>query len=294
MNGASVVFFLILLHVGRLYYNRVSIGSKIYVFAVGWALYLLFVISGFTGYVLVWGQMSLWATTVIASLVTVLPIIGTSLLTLILGGSVIVADTYLRFQTFHFLLPLFFFPLVLAHILCLHGDIGSSYSETVSSHTNQLYFYPIHYWRDIIVWVIAILSLVIIGFLYTSIFDHHDNHNYADPLVTPHHIVPEWYLLLWYGVLRSVPLMWAGCWCILEVVEILMVSNVTTSINTNKFTTILRGVDENYVLVGFSQMYLLSLVFGCLILVSMFAAGDTVSVVLHTSFLLLSTLMVFC
>jgi len=202
-NGASLFFFAVYIHMGRgLYY-----GSYIYprekVWYSGFVMFLLMIVTAFFGYVLPWGQMSYWAATVITSLLTTIPFIGDDLLQFIWGGIAVDQPTLTRIYGLHFLLPFVIAGLVVLHLVLLH-EHGSNNPLGIRSKDN-IPFHPYYTSKDFLgLWVVNIIFLFVV-FFYPNLLSHPDNYIKANPEVTPLHIVPEWYFLPFYAILRSVP-----------------------------------------------------------------------------------------
>jgi ubiquinol-cytochrome c reductase cytochrome b subunit len=168
---------------------------------------IFFLSSGaaFLGYVLPWGQMSLWGATVITNLITALPYIGSIIVIWVWGGFSISNNTLNRFFVLHVILPLFITGLVLCHILILHLKGSSSQLGTFIT-TDKIGFFPYYVFKDLfgLFFFFIILSFFLI-FSSTFLVGHPDNYIAANFLVTPLHIVPEWYFLAYYAILRSIP-----------------------------------------------------------------------------------------
>lgn len=195
-SGASFVFGLLTFHIGRgLYVSSYLFRTSLWLSGV--VLFLLHMMTAFLGYVLAWGQLSFWGGTVITSIFSTC-----SITTFICGGSMISNATIKRFFIFHILIPLIIGGLSVVHIFYLHSICSSN---TLGFYTNNLItFYPLLVFKDI-------LGLFILGIGYTlQIFtsyglSHPDNILEVNTLITPLHIVPEWYFLHLYMVLKAIP-----------------------------------------------------------------------------------------
>jgi len=202
-NGASLFFFVVYLHMAKAIYYGSYTYPREYVWYTGFIIFVLMVGTAFFGYVLPWGQMSYWAATVITSLLSSIPFIGNDLLIFVWGGSAVNQGTLTRIFGFHFILPFVIAGLVMVHLLLLH-EHGSNNPLGVVSYDN-IPFHPYYTRKDILgVWVISIVFLLFV-FFYPNALSHPDNYIPANPNTTPLHIVPEWYFLPFYGILRSVP-----------------------------------------------------------------------------------------
>lgn len=204
-NTASYYFFFIYLHVFKaLFYKSYNSYNK-HLWLSGVTIFLLSMATAFLGYVLPWGQMSLWGATVITNLITAFPFIGKILLLWIWGGFSISNATLNRFFIVHVILPLIIAILVCIHILLLH-EKGSSSLLGSFLITDKISFFPYYVYKDILglFFFFTILNLFI-GFNPNYLVGHPDNYIFANILITPLHIVPEWYFLPYYAILRSIP-----------------------------------------------------------------------------------------
>jgi len=202
-NGASFFFVVVYLHMGR----GLFFGSYTYprekLWMSGVIIFLVMIITAFLGYVLPWGQMSYWAATVITSLLSVLPWIGMPLLFYVWGGISIDQPTLTRVYGLHYLLPFVLLGLVILHILLLHEN-GSNNSLGMEK-LDLISFHPYYTYKDLLGVLVSLFFFLWITFQYPNVLSHSDNYMLADPGVTPTHIVPEWYFLPFYAILRSVP-----------------------------------------------------------------------------------------
>lgn len=203
-NGASFFFLVVYVHILRgLYYGSYT-QARILVWISGIIIYILMMGAAFLGYVLPWGQMSFWAATVITNFVTVFPMIGKHLLVWIWGGFSINNATLNRFYSLHYLLPFIIAILAAYHIYMLHKP-GSTNPLGVKTQTlDKIPFYPYFIVKDIFGFMIILIPYTTFVFFYPELLSHSDNYVKANPLVTPPHIVPEWYFLPLYGILRSI------------------------------------------------------------------------------------------
>jgi ubiquinol-cytochrome c reductase cytochrome b subunit len=203
-NGASLFFILTYLHVARGLYQGSYRSPRGALWAVGVVLLVLMMAIAFLGYVLPWGQMSLWGATVITNLLSALPLIGTDLVALVWGGFSVDNATLNRFFSLHYLLPFLLTGLVVAHLFALYLS-GSGNPEGISSLGDRVRFHPYYTSKDLVGVVALVLLYALLVCFYPWILNHPDNNIPADPLVTPRHIVPEWYLLPFYAILRAIP-----------------------------------------------------------------------------------------
>ena len=205
-NGASMFFLAVFIHMFRgLYYGSYKEPREI-IWILGVVIFLLMIITGFMGYVLPWGQMSFWGATVITNLVATIPIIGEPVLTLLLGGYSVDNPTLNRFFSLHYLLPFVIFGVVILHIWALHvtGNNNPTGIE-VKDSKDTISFHPYYTVKDLFAYVVFLLMFCYFIFYNPNILGHPDNYIEADPMLTPAHIVPQWYLLPFYAILRAVP-----------------------------------------------------------------------------------------
>jgi len=201
-NGASFFFVALYAHIGRgIYY-----GSYIFigVWYIGVLLLLLVIASAFLGYVLPWGQIRFWGATVITNLLSAMPYFGSSLVSWLWGGFAVDNPTLTRFFTFHFLLPFFVSAITIIHIFFLHSS-GSNNPLGVSSAPDKVPFHWYYSVKDIFGFNVFVGALLFLVFFHPQLLGEADNFIPANPMVTPPHIVPEWYFLFAYAILRSVP-----------------------------------------------------------------------------------------
>ena len=204
-NTASAFFFLLYLHVGRgLYYGSYRAPRTI-VWAIGTIILILMMAIGFLGYVLPYGQMSLWGATVITNLISAIPWIGQDIVEFIWGGFSVNNATLNRFFALHFVLPFVLAALALMHLIALHDVVGSSNPLGVSGNYDRLTFAPYYLFKDLITIFIFFFGLSLLVFFMPNLLGDSDNYIMANPMQTPAAIVPEWYLLPFYAILRSIP-----------------------------------------------------------------------------------------
>ena len=201
-NGASFFFICLYAHVGRgLYYGRY--GSKS-LWASGVLLLLLVMASAFLGYVLPWGQIRFWGATVITNLLRAVPSCGDTLVAWLWGGFSVGNATLTRFFAFHFIVPLLVAGVVFLHICLLHSS-GRNNPLGLNSSTDKIPFHWYFTIKDLMGFVVLLTGLLLLVFFYPNYLGEPDNFIDANPLSTPAHIVPEWYFLFAYAILRSVP-----------------------------------------------------------------------------------------
>lgn len=202
-NGASFFFIVLYLHIFRgLYYTSYA-QPRAHLWNSGVAIFLLCMGTGFMGYVLPWGQMSLWGATVITNLGSAIPLVGSSVVEWFWGGFSVENPTLNRIFSIHYLLPFVVVGLVGVHIILLH-DVGST-NPLGGESVSYLSFHPYFWVKDFVGFVVFIFFFSVIVFFYPNLLGHPDNYIPANPMVTPAHIVPEWYFLPFYAILRSIP-----------------------------------------------------------------------------------------
>ena len=209
-NGASLFFIAVYLHIFRgLYYGSYKAPREI-TWIIGMLIYLLMMATGFLGYVLPWGQMSFWGATVITGLFGAIPFIGEPLQTLLLGGPAVDNATLNRFFSLHYLLPFLIAGLVIVHIWAFHTTGNNNPTGVEVRRTSKedaekdtVPFWPYFVIKDFVgLAVILVVFFAVVGFM-PNYLGHPDNYIEANPLVTPAHIVPEWYYLPFYAILRA-------------------------------------------------------------------------------------------
>jgi ubiquinol-cytochrome c reductase cytochrome b subunit len=204
--GASMFFVALYAHIIRgLYYGSYKAPREI-LWWIGIIIFLLTMATAFMGYVLPWGQMSFWGATVITNLFSAIPVVGKSIVEWLWGGYSVDNPTLNRFFVLHFLMPFLIVGVVLLHLVALHTS-GSNNPTGVPVKTKKdvIPFHPYFTIKDLVGFVIFFLIFGYFLFFYPNALGHPDNYIPANPLVTPAHIVPEWYFLPFYAILRAVP-----------------------------------------------------------------------------------------
>ena len=204
-NTASAFFFLVYLHIGRGMYYGSYRAPRTLVWAIGTVILILMMATAFLGYVLPYGQMSLWGATVITNLISAIPWIGQDIVEFIWGGFSVNNATLNRFFALHFVLPFILVALVLMHLIALHDTAGSSNPLGISGNYDRITFAPYYLFKDLITIFIFIFGLSSFVFFAPNVLGDSDNYIMANPMQTPPAIVPEWYLLPFYAILRSIP-----------------------------------------------------------------------------------------
>lgn len=204
-NTASAFFFLVYLHIGRGIYYGSYRSPRTLVWAIGTVILILMIATAFLGYVLPYGQMSLWGATVITNLISAIPWIGQDIVEFIWGGFSVNNATLNRFFALHFVLPFVLAALALMHLIALHDTAGSSNPLGISGNYDRLPFAPYFLFKDLITIFMFIFVLSVFVFFMPNALGDSENYIMANPMQTPPAIVPEWYLLPFYAILRSIP-----------------------------------------------------------------------------------------
>lgn len=203
-NGASFFFLVIYPHIWKGLYFKSYAGQKFATWLSGSVIFLLLILTAFMGYVLPWGQMSFWGATVITSLVTAIPIIGNDIVLWLWGGFSVGNATLTRFYSLHYLMPFVLLALVLLHLSLLHS-VGANSKLSLPVTSDAIAFYPYFFIKDAIGFILTLLCFFFFILHNPNMTMHPDNYIEANPMVTPTHIVPEWYFLSFYAILRTIP-----------------------------------------------------------------------------------------
>ena len=205
-NGASMFFIAIYIHMFRgLYYGSYKEPREL-VWIFGVAIFLIMMATAFMGYVLPWGQMSFWGATVITNLFSAIPLVGDEVVTWLWGGFSVDSPTLNRFFALHYLMPFVLFAMVILHVIAVHiSGSGSPIGIDVKTPQDSVTFYPYVVAKD--AYALGVFALVFAFFVFyaPNYLGHPDNYLEANPLSTPAHIVPEWYFLPFYAILRAIP-----------------------------------------------------------------------------------------
>jgi len=238
-NGASMFFIVVYCHIFRgLYF-----GSYIYprgrLWASGVIIFLLMMATAFMGYVLPWGQMSFWGATVITNLFSAIPLVGGAVVEWLWGGFSVDNATLNRFFSLHYLMPFVIAGLTLVHLSLLHTT-GSNNPLGINTNADTVPFYPYFYVKDLLAFFLLISFFSFFLFFYPNALGHSDNYIPANPLVTPPHIVPEWYFLPFYAILRSIPDKLGGVVAMVSAILVLLLLPIinTSEIRSSKFRPI--------------------------------------------------------
>ena len=201
-NGASAFFLCVYVHIARgLYYGSYL---RYQLWLSGITILLIMMLTAFIGYVLPWGQMSFWGATVITNFLSAIPYVGTDIVQWIWGGFSVNSATLNRFFSLHYLFPFFLAGLILIHLTLLHVS-GSNSPIGLNTNTDKVPFHTYFTIKDFYGFII--LGIILSTFIFYNPNTLGDPENFinANPLVTPIHIMPEWYFLFAYAILRAIP-----------------------------------------------------------------------------------------
>ena len=222
-NTASAFFFLVYLHIGRGLYYASYRAPRTLAWIIGTVILILMMGTAFLGYVLPYGQMSLWGATVITNLISAIPWIGQDIVEFIWGGFSVNNATLNRFFALHFVLPFVLAALVIMHLIAIHETAGASNPLGVPGYYDRIPFAPYYLFKDLITVFIFIFVLSLFVFFMPNVLGDSENYIMANPMQTPPAIVPEWYLLPFYAILRSIPNKLLGVIAMFSALVILLV-----------------------------------------------------------------------
>jgi ubiquinol-cytochrome c reductase cytochrome b subunit len=222
-NGASMFFLVVYIHMFRGLYYTSYVYPREGLWISGVVIFILMMATAFMGYVLPWGQMSFWAATVITNLFSAIPVIGESIVQWLWGGFSVNNATLNRFFSLHYLLPFVIAGLIVIHIALLH-EHGSNNPLGIEAKGQgaTIDFYPYFYYKDMFGLALLLIIFSYFVFFAPNVLGHPDNYVPANPMVTPAHIVPEWYFLPFYAILRSIPNKLGGVVCMGAALIVLM------------------------------------------------------------------------
>nr|YP_009040494.1 cytochrome b [Peirates arcuatus]AHF21755.1 cytochrome b [Peirates arcuatus] len=228
-NGASLFFMCLYLHIGRgVYYGSYKLHMT---WMVGIIMLFLIMGTAFLGYVLPWGQMSLWGATVITNLLSAVPYLGSDMVKWLWGGFSVDNATLTRFFALHFLLPFIIAAFTVIHLLFLH-QTGSNNPLGTNSNLDKIPFHPYYSISDLMGVSVTLMMFIMLNLLEPRLLGDPENFIPANPLVTPVHIQPEWYFLFAYAILRSIPNKLGGVIAMVMAIAIIAILPIT---NNSKF-----------------------------------------------------------
>jgi quinol-cytochrome oxidoreductase complex cytochrome b subunit len=220
-NGASMFFIVVYIHTFRGLYYSSFVYPREWLWIIGALILFLMIVTAFLGYVLPWGQMSFLAATVITNLFSAIPFIGQEIVIWLWGGYSIDNSTLNRFFSLHYILPFIILGLVALHLLFLH-DYKSNNPLGIEADLDSISFFPYYILKDLYGVLLFLAFFIILLAFNPNLLGHPDNYIPANPLVTPAHIVPEWYFLPFYAILRSIPDKLFGVLALLSAILILV------------------------------------------------------------------------
>ncbi|MCC6913827.1 MAG: cytochrome b/b6 [Rhodospirillaceae bacterium] len=204
-NGASFFFIVVYIHIFRgLYYGSYKPPREV-LWWMGVVIYLLMMATAFMGYVLPWGQMSFWGATVITNLFSAIPGVGDAIVTLLWGGFSVDNPTLNRFFALHYLLPFVIVGVVFIHIWALHVPGSNNPLGIDAAPADKIPFFPYYVAKDVFGLGVFLMVYFAVVFWAPNMMGDPLNYVPANPMVTPPHIVPEWYYLPFYAILRAIP-----------------------------------------------------------------------------------------
>lgn len=224
MNGASMFFIVVYVHIFRgLYYGSYKPPREL-LWMLGVVIFLLMMATAFMGYVLPWGQMSFWGATVITNLFSAFPLIGDTIVTWLWGGFAVDNPTLNRFFALHYLLPFVIAAVSMLHLVALHQfGSGNPLGIEKKGPEDSIPFHPYYTIKDLFGLGVFLIIYMGVVFYAPNFFGEPDNYIPANPLVTPPHIVPEWYFLPFYAILRSIPDKLSGVLAMFSAIGVLFV-----------------------------------------------------------------------
>ncbi|YP_004021600.1 CytBp (mitochondrion) [Candida jiufengensis] len=220
-NGASFFFICMYLHIGKALYYGSYKRPRVMLWVVGVIIFILTMAIAFMGYCTVYGQMSHWGATVITNLLSAIPFIGNDMVPFIWGGFSVSNPTIQRFFALHFLLPFILAATVCMHLMALHVN-GSSNPTGITGNIDRLPMHPYFIFKDLMTVFVFLLVFSLFVFYSPNTTGHPDNYMPGNPMVTPPSIVPEWYLLPFYAILRSIPDKLGGVMAMFGAITILL------------------------------------------------------------------------
>ena len=284
-NGASMFFMVVYSHMCRGLYYGSYMKPREYVWCSGVVLFLLMMATAFTGYVLPWGQMSFWGCTVITSMVTAVPFVGKSIAEWVWGGYIIKNPTLKRIYIIHFTLPFVMVGLTFLHLALLHR-VGSNSPIGSDTGVDDIPFYPYFFYKDLFAFSCYLLVFAVFVFYFPNVLNHPDNCVQADYIRTPPHVVPEWYFLPFFTILRSIPYKATGIIAMLGSILVLLIIPFTNSswIRNTTYRPVFRICFCIFIITFYALMY-----FGtCSCEIQMYKTCGLIATIIYFLFFFLS------
>jgi len=227
-NGASAFFLCVYIHIARgLYYGSYL---RWHLWSSGVIIFLIMMLTAFIGYVLPWGQMSFWGATVITNFLSAIPYIGNDIVQWVWGGFSVSNATLNRFFSLHYLFPFLLAGLIIIHLVLLHTT-GSNSPTGLNPNSDKIPFHIYFTTKDFYGFILLLIFLSLLVFYVPNLLGDPENFINANPLVTPVHIMPEWYFLFAYAILRAIPNKLGG---VVALVASILVLLIIPFIHTNK------------------------------------------------------------
>lgn len=250
-NGASAFFLCVYIHIARgLYYGSYL---RTHLWYSGITIFLIMMLTAFIGYVLPWGQMSFWGATVITNFLSAVPYIGNDIVQWVWGGFSVSNSTLNRFFSLHYLFPFLLAGLIIIHLVLLHTK-GSNNPTGLDSNSDKVPFHIYFTTKDFYGFILLIIVICSLVFYYPNTLGDPENFINANPLVTPVHIMPEWYFLFAYAILRAIPNKLGG-------VIALVISVVILAILPWVHTSNLKGLTHRPIAKLFYWMFAANFIF---------------------------------
>lgn len=227
-NGASFFFIVVYIHIFRGLYYGSYMAPRQHLWCSGVVIFILMMATAFMGYVLPWGQMSFWGATVITNLFSAIPFVGQEIVYWLWGGFSVDNATLNRFFSLHFFLPFIIAGMSGLHLVLLH-QYGSTNPLGVNVKSETIPFFPYFYVKDLFGFVAMLLGFSIFIYYFPNTLGHPDNYIMADSMKTPLHIVPEWYFLPYYAILRAIPNKIGGVLAMFGAIVVLFIIPFTNS-----------------------------------------------------------------
>lgn len=241
-NGASMFFIVVYCHIFRGLYYGSYMQPRQLLWCSGVVIFILMMATAFMGYVLPWGQMSFWGATVITSLFTAIPVAGKTIVDWLWGGFTVNNPTLNRFFSLHFFVPFIIAGLSIVHLALLHKNGSNNPLGVTVCNADKIPFYPYFFVKDLYAFYCFLFFFCVFIFYFPNSLGHPDNYIPADAMHTPPHIVPEWYFLPFYAILRSIPDKFGGVAAMGgSLVILLLIPFINTSdIRSTKFRPIFK------------------------------------------------------
>lgn len=201
-NGGSMFFMCVYIHIARGFYYGSYLRLKLW--TSGLILFVLMMATAFLGYVLPWGQMSFWGATVITNFFSAIPYVGDLIVFWLWGGYSVGQATLTRFYSFHYLFPFILAAVIIIHLIILHEE-GSTNPNGSGNNSDKITFHPYFIVKDFYGFFLLGIIFSFFAYFYPNYLGDAENFIMSNPLVTPIHIVPEWYFLFAYAILRAIP-----------------------------------------------------------------------------------------